>query len=52
MNAFNTRNYPQIGESLSGLRDEFCEFVSENMIDQSYIKHYPMSGVTRDMVNI
>lgn len=50
LNVFNTMNYPQIGESLSVLRDEFCEFVSENMIDQSYIKHYPMSGVTRDMV--
>jgi len=43
-NLFNTMNYPQIGETLSVLQDEFCEFISENIIDQSYIKHYPQSG--------
>ena len=45
-----TMDYPQIGEELSTLQDEFCKSISENIIDQSYNKHYPQSGETITLV--
>ena len=50
LNLLNTMHSHPIDETLSILGVEYCEFVSENIIDQSYIKYYPQSCVTMDMI--